>query len=165
MIPRHIRSIVIDFINSEKFQAALDILEATCGTEPDDPEVLATMGLLHFYLGNPEIWETYLYKSVEGESVPFEVNWIWALIDAETGNPDIAIDFWQEVIDRGVDSFYFEGRDVEDAKTCINDCRYMLSDMYYDLGKKHIAAMYKRAYLRNLEEGTATRCDPDMLRD
>jgi hypothetical protein len=164
MIPDHIRPIVIDFVNSEKYQAALDVLEANCGTEPEDPEVLAMMALAHFYLGHADTWEKYLFKSIEGDA-PFEVHWIWALIYAEVGVTDMAIEFWQEVIDMGVDSFYFKGRDVDDAKTWINDCRYMLSDMYYDLGKKHVAATYKRAYLRHLEEGTATRCDPDDLRD
>jgi hypothetical protein len=166
MIPFHLRPLIEHLMENDRYEAVLGILESACGTDPDDAETLAVMALMHFYLDNDEKTDELMDKAMNTpDPAPFEAHWIQAKIFLEAGYTEYAINIWQGVVDWGVPlSPYFGSHDdIDYMKSCVNDCRYMLSDTFYQLGKKHLAESYKKSFIRELEKGTYSRFDPGIL--
>jgi hypothetical protein len=170
MIPENIWLVINELIRDEDYNYALTLLEAAYGNDPGDQLTLAAMALVHCYLGDYEQSDQLLAKAIAG-TAPFEVYWLMGVILLEAGLVDEAVAFWQKVEAEGVTSGYFDAIDYFDVSdddlaytsACINDCRYMLCQVFHQLGKKHLAQRYKRAYVSHLEEGIHSRFEADNL--
>jgi tetratricopeptide (TPR) repeat protein len=168
MIPENHWHVINELIKDEEYYHAITLLEDAYDKDPNDPLTLATMALMHCYLGDYEQSDLLLTRAIEDTIAPFEVYWIMAQIFLEAGLVDDAVRFWQNVEVNGMESGYFaeidydyepNDDDLAYIKACMNDCRYMLSKVFHHLDKKHLAQRYERAYVNYLKQGISSRFD------
>jgi tetratricopeptide (TPR) repeat protein len=153
------------FSEKEDWDSIIETLKPVLKKQPNDHWLLAEMASAYYEKRDYEKAFEFIAEAVsQNENCPL-VLWHLASIERMRDKPEDAITVWEELINRGEDRIAYDecGEGIERARSLINDCRYMISKTYRELGKQKLADHFKDEYLNEIKAGVDSIYDPKSL--